>query len=157
MNELPSHNGLAALRTILVAGLICGALDGLSALALAGGRWVRLFQFIASGVLGPHAFKGGLGAATLGIALHFSIALCAAAVYYTTSRAVPLLVERAILCGVAYGAAVHLFMYFVTIPLSAIGKRPFSTRGFLTQLMVHMIVVGPSIALVVRHYSRSKS
>lgn len=157
MNELPSHNGLAALRTIFLAGLICGVLDGLTAVALAGGRWIRLFQFIASGILGPNAFKGGLGAATLGIALHFSIALGAAAVYYAASRAVPFLVERAILCGIAYGVAVHLFMYFVTIPLSAIGKRPFSTRGFLTQLMVHMIVVGPSIALVVRHYSRSKS
>jgi hypothetical protein len=152
MNDLPSHNGLAALRTIFLAGVICGTLDGLSAVALAGGRWIRLFQFIASGILGPNAFKGGLGAATLGIALHFSIALGAAAVYYAASRAVPFLVERAILCGIAYGVAVHLFMYFVTIPLSAIGKR-----GFLTQLMVHMIVVGPSIALVVRHYSRSKS
>ena len=61
MSETPSDNEFAALRTILIAGLICGSLDGLCAIALAGGRWIRLFQFIASGVLGPDAFQGGLG------------------------------------------------------------------------------------------------
>jgi hypothetical protein len=146
-----------ALRTILVAGLICGTLDGLSALALAGGRWMRLFQFIASGMLGPRSFEGGLTTVALGIAAHFSIALGAAAVFYSTSLALPFLIERAILSGILFGVLVHVFMNFVVIPLSAIGRRRFNTRGFVVQLLVHMIVVGPSIALTVRYYSRLKS
>jgi len=145
-----------ALRTILTAGLICGTLDGLSALALSAGRWMRLFQFIASGLLGPASFNGGVRTALLGIALHFSIALGASAVYFSASRAVPLLIERAIPSGILFGALVHVFMNFVTIPLSAIGPRHFNARSFITQLLVHMIVVGPSIALTVRHYSRVK-
>jgi hypothetical protein len=150
-------SALAPLRTILIAGLVCGVLDGLSAVALAGGRWIRLFQFIASAVLGPSAFTGGLAAAALGIALHFSIALGASAIFYLASRVLPLLIERAILSGIVFGILVHLVMYFIVVPLSVIGRRPFRVNGFTMQLLVHMIVVGPSIALVVRHYSRVKS
>jgi hypothetical protein len=139
-----------ALRTILTAGLICGVLDGLSALALSAGRWMRLFQFIASGLLGPSAFNGGVRTALLGIAMHFSVALGAAAVYYTASRALPMLNDRAIPSGILFGILVHVFMNYVVIPLSAIGRRPFNTQSFAAQLAVHMIVVGPTIALTIR-------
>jgi hypothetical protein len=53
-----------------------------------------------------------------------------------------------------YGVAVHLFMQFVVIPLSAIGPRPLVARNFLAVLAAHVVVVGPSIAFTVRHYSR---
>ena len=142
-----------ALQTILLAGFACGVLDGLSATALAGGHWVRLFQFVASGILGPGAFKGGPATAGAGIAVHFFIATSAAAVYYLASRALPILLSHALVAGALYGATVHVFMNTVVIPLSAV-QRPFSMRGFLTQLAVHMIVVGPSISLVVQRYSR---
>jgi hypothetical protein len=146
-----------ALLAILMAGLICGTLDGLSALALSGGRWMRLFQFIASGLLGPRSFNGGLATVALGIAAHYSIALGAAAVFFGVSRALPFMIEQALLCGVLFGVLVHVFMNFVVLPLSAVGRRPFNTRGFVMQLLVHMIVVGPSIALTIRYYARSKS
>jgi hypothetical protein len=67
------------------------------------------------------------------------------------------MIEQAVLCGVLFGVLVHVFMNFVVIPLSAIGRRPFNTRSFVVQLLVHVIVVGPSIALTVRYYSRLKS
>ena len=147
-------NIFRAAQIILIAGLICGTLDGLSALALSGGKFVRLFQFIASGLLGPEAFKGGMKVAALGVALHFLIALGASAVFYAASRALPLLIDHAVLCGVLFGVAIHLFMNFAVIPMSAIGRRPFNPTGFGLQLLVHMIVVGPTIALTIRHYSR---
>jgi len=49
---------------------------------------------------------------------------------------------------------VHLFMTFVVIPLSAIGTRPFVPRSFVAYLIVSMLVVGPSISLTVRRFSR---
>ncbi len=139
--------------TILWAGLTCGVLDGLSATvvsALFGGTPIRLFQGIASGLLGRSAFQGGAVTALLGVALHFIVALGAATVYYAASRRLPVLLEHALLCGIAYGAAVHVFMTFVVIPLSAIGSRPLVLRSFLAFLLVSMVVVGPSIALTVR-------
>jgi hypothetical protein len=55
-----------AVRTIFLAGLICGSLDGICAIALAMGKWMRMFQFIASGALGPNGFQGVIGTAALG-------------------------------------------------------------------------------------------
>jgi uncharacterized membrane protein YagU involved in acid resistance len=132
-------------------------LDGLSACLLSvifGGSPIRTFQGIASGLVGRAACSGGTGAAAVGIALHFLVAFAAAAVFYAASRRFSILAGQAILCGVLYGIAVHLFMQFVVIPLSAIGRRPLVWRSFLAVLIVHMIVVGPSIALTVRRYSR---
>jgi hypothetical protein len=90
----------------------------------------------------------------MGLGLHFLIAFGASAVYYAASRVVPLLTEQPILCGAFYGIAVHFFMQFLVVPLSAIGRQPFARRSFVAQLIVHMIVVGPSIAITIRHFSR---
>jgi hypothetical protein len=146
-----------AAQAILAAGLICGILDGLSAVAITllfGGKVIRTFQGIAGGILGPATFQQGIGSALLGVALHFLIAFGAAAVFYLASRHIPLLIDHALPAGAIYGVAVHLFMQFVVIPLSAIGSRPLVVRSFVAVLIVHIVVVGPSIALTVRRYSR---
>jgi hypothetical protein len=146
-----------AYRPILWAGAVCGVLDGLSAAGLTvlfGSATVRMFQYIASGLLGPSAYRGGLSTAGLGVALHFVVALAAAGVYYAASRRAPLLNEHAIVSGVIFGAAVHLFMTFVVIPLSAIGARRFVWSGFLIGLAQHAVLVGPSIALTIRRFAR---
>jgi len=145
---------IRALQVIFAAGLLCGILDGLSALALAKGNFVRLFQFIASGILGPDAFKGGMRIALLGLALHFLIALVASAVFYAASRVLPFLIDHAIISGALFGILVHLIMSFVVVPLSAIGKRPFNPVSFGILLVIHMVVVGQSIAQTVRYYFR---
>jgi hypothetical protein len=147
----------SAVSVIFWAGLICGVLDGLSAIAITlifGGNVIRAFQGIASGILGPPAFRGGAGTAMLGIALHFVISFGAAAVYYAASRYMRFLIDRAFAAGVLYGIVVHLFMQFIVIPLSAIGRRPLVMRSFIAVLIAHVVVVGPSIALTVRRYSR---
>jgi hypothetical protein len=147
----------SAYTAIFWAGLTCGVLDGISATVVSwlfGGTPIRLFQGIASGLLGRSAFQAGLPSALLGVALHFLVALGAATVYYTASRSLPVLIDHALLCGIAYGAAVHLFMTFIVIPLSAIGSRPFVLKSFAAFLLVSMVVVGPSISLTVRRFSR---
>lgn len=147
-----------AAQAILAAGLLCGVLDGISAILISlpyGISAARLFRGIAAGVLGPaEAARGGSVTALLGVALHFVVALGASAVFYAGSRALPVLLDRALPAGVLYGTAVHLFMQFVVLPLSAIGRRPFAASRFLLVLIVHMVVVGPTIALTVRRFAR---
>jgi hypothetical protein len=87
--------------------------------------------------------------------LHFIVATGAAAVYYFASRSLPMLIDQALISGVIFGVLVHLFMTFVTIPLSAIGRRPFVLQSFVIYLLVAMIVIGPSIAITIRSFSRS--
>ena len=147
---------MTGLKAVVLAGLVCGVLDLICAAALfrlVGGSFERLLQFIASGAFGESAFKSGKGSAAAGCLLHFSIAFVAAAVYYATSRSLPFLVSHAFACGILYGVIIHLFMSFVVIPLSRTPKRKFSASSFLSQLVVHMFVVGLSISLVVRHFS----
>lgn len=146
----------SAVSTILTAGVICGTLDGISAIVIAlasGGLPIRVFQSIASGALGRGAFQGGVEAAVLGVVFHFMVAIGAATVYYFASRPLPVLLEHAVVCGVVFGALVHFFMTFVVIPLSAIGRRPFVMRSFVIYLLVAMVVVGPSISVPIRRLS----
>jgi hypothetical protein len=94
-----------------------------------------------------------MASAALGLAAHLFVAFAAAAVYYAASRLAPVLNEQAILSGVLYGVGVHMFMTFVVIPLSAIGVRPIVWPRFVAILLVHVIVVGPSISLTVRWHA----
>lgn len=147
------NSALRVVQAVLAAGFVCGTLDGISALIASGVNWKTLFQFIASGVLGPDSLQGGLKTALLGIALHYSIAFGATIVYFGASRFLPVLLQRALPLGVLYGICVHFFMNFVVIPISAV-NRPFSARRFLVQLLIHMVIVGPSIAFTLSRLLR---
>jgi uncharacterized membrane protein YagU involved in acid resistance len=140
------------IAVIALAGSVCGVLDLTCATALfasKGGTFERLLQFIASGALGDSSFKSGRRSAALGLLFHFAIAFTAATVYYAASRALPILLTHAVVCGILYGALLHLFMTFVVVPLSRTPKRKFSASAFLSQLAVHIFVVGLSISLII--------
>jgi len=144
-----------SLPAIFVGGLIVGAVDLLYAIAVYSPRHPILVpQTIASGILGPKSYQGGLAAALLGVALQFVIALGAATVYYLASRKLTYLVTHAVLCGLIYGALVYLFMHVVVLPLSSVpkGNTPLVYKVF--EFVQHWFVVGLPIALSVRHYSR---
>lgn len=150
------------MKPILAAGLTCFTLDGCSALVQSwylSGKTpnpMRVFQGVAYGILGPDTYKDGVSSFLLGLAVHLCVAMVAAAVFYGLSRTIPFLIKRALISGVLYGVAVHLFMQYVVIPMSVIGKRPFNARVFFSGLIIHMIVVGPSIALMTKKYSTKK-
>jgi len=141
---------------VLSAGLLAGALDIAAAFAIYGLRGatpLRILQFIASGLLGAAAYKGGLRTAALGALLHFFIACAAAAVYYAASRKLEVLVRRPVISGVVYGVVVYVVMNHLVVPLSAIGRRPFVPTMAVVLLVVHMVCVGLPIAVVVRRYA----
>jgi hypothetical protein len=58
-----------------------------------------------------------------------------------------------VLCGLFYGELVFLFMYFVVIPLSAIGHPQFNIATYITGPNGHPLLVGLPIALCVRRFS----
>jgi hypothetical protein len=145
-----------SLEIIALAGLVCGVLD-LSVTStlfkLRGGAYEKLFQFIASGALGPAAFTGGKKTAAAGIVFHFFIAFSVAAIYYAASRWLGFLLVHPFISGILYGAAVHFVMSLIVVPLSAAPKRDFSVTAFVMQLFVHMFFVGLPIAYLVLHFS----
>jgi hypothetical protein len=145
--------------TILYGGLVVGILDGLFALIfyglILGIKPLRIFQSVASGLLGKASYDGGTQTFLLGILLHFVVALCIAAVYYVASLKLPVLIHHPVVCGLIYGLLAYLVMNYVVIPLSAIGSRPFSLRTFLPAFIAHALLVGLPIALLARRSAKA--
>jgi hypothetical protein len=148
-----------AFETILYGGLVVGILDGLFALVfyglILGAKPMRIFQSVASGLLGKAAYEGGIQTFLLGILLHFVVASCIAAVYYVASLKLPVLIHHAVVCGLIYGMLAYLGMNYVVIPLSAIGLRPTSLRLFLPAFIGHAFLVGLPIALLARRSAKA--
>jgi uncharacterized membrane protein YagU involved in acid resistance len=147
-----------AFPAIFSAGLLAGVLDITAAFitwAPQGVPPVRILQGIASGLLGPQAFREGTAAALLGGALHFLIAFSAAAVFYAASRKIDFMMRRPILSGVLYGVCVYLLMYWVVMPLSRFHPPQTVTRSIIA-IVTHMICVGLPISLMVRRFSPAR-
>jgi hypothetical protein len=150
--------GPNAARVIFGAAVIAGALDLTAACVVswlrAGVTPIRVFQSVASGLLGPASFTGGAKSAVLGVALHFIIAATAAAVYYLASRKLKFLINQTIVAGVVYGIAVYLFMNFVVLPLSAVPRRPVPFSGRIIGMLIIIFCIGLPIALITRNAAR---
>jgi hypothetical protein len=143
-----------ALPAIFIGGFIAGLLDLICAFIAFGARAPR---GIAGGLVGRVAIQGGAGYYVLGIALHFFIALSAAAVYYGASRELKFLKEYPFVCGLFYGIAIFLVMNLIVLPLSAIHfKGPFTMSGLDQGLLVHMFLIGLPIAYSVSIFSRGR-
>ena len=142
-----------AVRAVLAAGAAAGALDILAAFATSlarGGRPVNVLKAIASGLLGPDAFKGGTGVAALGLVAHFAIATIWAAIFYLLSRRFPVLAARPLVSGPLYGIAVFWLMRLVVVPLSAAPDFGNGGAGALALgIAIHIVCVGLPIALLV--------
>jgi hypothetical protein len=150
-------SGRRALKTIVTAGLVAGALDIAYAFIIWGLRGVspiRIGQSVAAGLLGREAAVGG-GTATglFGLGVHFVLAIIMAAIYYVAARNIRLLVDRAVPFGIAYGLGQYGAMNYVVLPLSAIGKTGGGGAPLyitITGILVHMFLVGLPIALITR-------
>lgn len=148
-----------AFPAIFWGGLLCGVFDitqAFIAWGLTGIKPVAILRHIASGLLGPTAYRGGAGTAALGLLLHFVIAFGAATVYYVASRSILFMTERAVISGLLYGECVFLFMNFVVVPLSRAPKGHFTLATLITGPIGHTILVGLPIALAVRRFAPGK-
>jgi len=154
----PAEPRLRVLEAILWGGLAVGVLDILDAFIVWGLRGVspvRILQSIAAGLLGRASFQGGPPTALLGLVLHFFIATSAATAYVLASLKLPVLIRKAVPCGMAYGVAFYFFMNYVVIPLSAINRTSgFSWPLFLNGIIGHALLVGLPIALFTRRAAR---
>ena len=143
-------------------GIAAGVLDILYAFIVSGIAGVSpllVSQFIASGLLGAPAFQGGVATALLGLLLHFAMTIGMAALFVAASRKLPMLTERPILCGIAYGLMTYVIMNHVVLPLSA-APGP-ANSGSIPQLLgslaIHAFGVGLPIALAARRFASPRT
>jgi hypothetical protein len=137
--------------TSIAAGTaVVGTLDALDAIiyvAVRGGTPVRMFQGIASGLLGRDSFRGGAATAALGALIHYTIAFGIVLTYHVASRRIGVLTRRPFLCGAIYGVGVYALMNLVVIPLSAIGPQRFTLAPFVNGILIHIFGIGIPSAL----------
>ena len=115
----------------------------------------RIFRYITSGLAGPQAFEGGPAMMWLGVAIHFFNAFVIVGVYMLASRRFPALVRHPVAFGLAYGAAVHLVMQFVVIPLSAAShSKTVDPWLLLHSLVSQAVTVGLPSALFAKAAAR---
>src|ERR1043166_10026422 len=98
MEEISVAPRTRAFVPVLMGGLVAGTLDITYACVFwalrRGTPPLRIFQSVAKGVLGPSTFEGGAATATLGLFLHYFIAITMSVAYYLVARRWTTLVER---------------------------------------------------------------
>jgi uncharacterized membrane protein YagU involved in acid resistance len=148
-----------AFLAIFWGGLACGVLDITQACVGYGIQNhlppQRIFQSVASGLLGPKAFQGGTKTAALGLFLHFLIAFIWAVIYFVASRWILFLTQRPVIAGLLFGELVWVMMNCVVVPLSAIHRWPPRTdpASIITGPILHPVLVGLPIAVVVSRWA----
>jgi hypothetical protein len=153
----PSIRAARGLGLVLAGGLVAGALDLTFAFVFYGQQGaapLRILQGIASGVLGRGSFQMGLASAALGAFFHFSISVCAAAIYYLASLRFSFLTRRVAISGAIFGVLMFLAMHFIVVPLSAIKPSPMKVGNVIGELCSHVFLFGMVIAYAV---SRARS
>jgi hypothetical protein len=113
---------------------------------------MKLYQAIASGLLGKESFGGGLSTAALGVSLHFAMMLAYAGFFVFLYQRLQAVRAHPFLLGALYGLVVCAWMYFVVLPQSSVPFHPPVTefRFVLQEAAMHIVFVGLPIAAVTR-------
>lgn len=148
------------LSRLVRAGLLTGLSDGLFACVLFigfyGSTFARIWQGVASTLLGPTSFQGGTRTVLTGLLMHFGVAFAWSALFL-------LLFERSawlrrqvrprggvLKIAAVYGPLVWVMMSLVVIPLLT-GGSPSITYRWWIQLIGHFPFVGlPIVASIAR-------
>ena len=156
-----SATSSSAFLAVFCGGLGCGVFDITQAFVAFGLQNhmtpMKVLQSVASGLLGPKSFQGGIKTAILGGVCHFAIAFSWAAIYYVASRRLGVMTQSPVISGLLYGELVWLVMNLVVLPLSAIHRWPvWNKASIITGPIGHLFLVGLPIALAVRRWAPLK-
>ncbi|HEX7777654.1 MAG TPA: hypothetical protein VF424_00360 [Vicinamibacterales bacterium] len=153
-------------QAILTGWLLCGVLDISAACAQA---WIEagrpppaVLKGVASALWGRAALDGGAGMATIGLVMHFTVALTATVIFYALSRRIAFLrTAPLLLIGPLYGVVVFAAMNYGTLPLLSwlrslyLGTPPrWPGPMGRPQLLIHMLFVGLPIVWGLRRAPR---
>ena len=143
---------------LIRAGVLTAVVDGLFSTVLVvffyRSSFARLFQGVASTVMGPGAIDGGVGMTALGVVMHVGVAFLWSAVFLllvSRSSRVRSTIQspRGVAAAAAiYGPCVWVVMSLAVIPLLT-GRPPAITARWWIQFVGHAPFVGlPIVAAI---------
>ena len=155
-----------SLRRLITAGVVTGITDGLFASVqsvLRGSTVTRLWQGVASTLLGKAAFDGGTRTALIGVVMHFCVAVFWSAVFIllvTQSASLRrVLATRGGTWKIAavYGPSIWLIMSLIVIPL-LVQRPPAITSRWWVQFVGHIpFVAFPIVSLIAGRAMKARS
>lgn len=140
------------LAAVLVGGFVAGAIDISYAIIASSAKASpgRVLQSVASGLLGPPAFEGGVLTAALGLVLHFLMTAVMALIFIALARSSAIVRTNFIIFGLAYGCCIYFIMRWVVVPLSRFPGDLRSIRP--VELAIHAVGVGLVISLAAQFF-----
>ena len=158
IQEEESRTGVpSALKTIVLGGLAVGVLDAAAAsltALLRGGSPARVWQYVASSLLGNESFDRGTTSILIGLLIHFGVAFGVATSFYLLTRIFPLLLRQPVISGIVYGIVVYFAMAYAIVPMTAVKPGAFSWSGLVIGLITHILCVGLPPALIANRFAR---
>ncbi|MEJ8843556.1 hypothetical protein WG954_14290 [Lacibacter sp. H375] len=137
---------------VLLAGIIVGTLDITAAMLQffikTGKDPFIVMKFIASGVFGNVAMKGGAAMVAWGFLFHYIIAICFTVFFFWLISRRPALLQNRLLTGIGYGIFTWAVMRFVVVPLSFATKQPSTLNGTLTAILILIVCIGIPLAYI---------
>ena len=140
------------------AGLVTGVTDGLFSSALAafvyGSGVMRLWQGVASTLLGAAAFDGGGRTAAIGLAMHFGVAFAWSAIFLALYLSSSLLRDAVaspsgvLAVASVYGPIIWMVMSLAVIPLLTHRPPAINIRWWV-QFVGHIPAVALPIVAVI--------
>jgi hypothetical protein len=145
-------------KAVLLTVLIAGTLDIADALIFFGLRFhvtpTRIFQNIASHLIGRSAFAGRIRSTLLGVALHYLIATCWIAAFILVAQRLPLLFRQPLLCGALYGLLIYAVMNYLVLPHTRNPTNPtHDPINLLNAILALVIFMGIVVALLNRRFA----
>lgn len=150
----------SGISRLVRAGLLTAVVDGLFSSVLAsvfyGSTVARLWQGVASTLLGPEALTGGTRTALVGVLMHCGVAFGWSAVFLFLFTRVPRIRQTVasphgvVKVAAAYGPFIWLVMSLAIIPV-LLQRSPSITFRWWIQLFGHIpFVAVPIIAVIGR-------
>ena len=144
---------------ILVAGLIVGTLDILSAITqtLINGRDpIVMLKFISSGIFGPDVIGGPGSYAIFGLVFHYCIAMIWTIVFFVLYPRIPVMRKNKIVTGIVYGIFVQIMMSQVVLKLANTPVIPFRLVGQLIAAGILIVAIGIPLAFLADRFYNKK-
>jgi hypothetical protein len=143
-------------KPIIIATLVCGTLDILFAMILTiwrGKQIGGMLRFVASGPF-PSATDMGTAGSALGLVVHFTLMAVMVAVFVIAARALPWLLDKPLLSGLAFGVLTYGILDLIVVPMRFPAAWPPKNLAIATQLFAHIVLVGLPTAYITRRYLR---
>ena len=154
---MKSSHSKALVRAIIIATMVAGTLDILSAFVyaiMAGGAPMGVLRAVGGAIIDRTTVAPGM-LAVIGLALHFAIMTVMVTAYMLCAARIPLINRHAVPSGIAYGLVLWGVMYWIVLPWRWPTLFPATDPVEVAkQLFSHIVLVGIPIALVAKAAAR---